>query len=649
MPSNSEHSKLISRKMLFGNPDHLFVRLSPNGQYISFIAPKNGVLNVWVAPRERIQDARPVTNDSDRGIRSYFWAYTNKHIVYIQDRQGNEDWHLYCIELETELTRDLTPTHGVQARVLEVSERYPEEMLIAVNDRDPAYHDVYRMNIMNGKGELLFENTQFSGFVADANLSLRFAIRQRPDGGNQILQRAHNDWILWTETEPEDSMTSNPIGFNKTDDVLYMVDSRGRNTAALLAFDLNKEKSQVLFEHPKADVNDILVHPIEKTIQGASATYERKEWTFLDNSIAQDLTYLKSIEHGDVEITTRTLNDDFWIAAFLIDNGPIKYYLYDRKAIKATYLFSSNKALEDESLVKMHSVVIKARDGLELVCYYSLPHEVDLEGTGKASKPVPMVLDVHGGPWARDTWGYDGTHQWLTNRGYAVLNVNFRGSTGLGKDLTNAGDGEWGAKMHDDLMDAVSWAIKQGIADPSKIAIIGASYGGYAVLNALAKNSDTFACGVDIVGPSNLMTLIQSIPPYWRPILDMFKIRLGGDPDTMEGRKFLSDRSPLTHVDKIRKPLLIGQGANDPRVKQAESDQIVHAMQEKRISHTYVLFPDEGHGFVKPENRMGFFAIAEAFLAQNLGGRCESLEDDLQDSSHQIVSDSYDLLETYAA
>jgi dipeptidyl aminopeptidase/acylaminoacyl peptidase len=283
----------------------------------------------------------------------------------------------------------------------------------------------------------------------------------------------------------------------------------------------------------------------------------------------------------------------------------------------------------------MHPRVIKSRDGLDLVSYLSLPKASDPDADGKPDKPLAMVLLVHGGPWGRDTWGYNSMHQWLANRGYAVLSVNFRSSTGFGKRFTNAGDKQWGAKMHDDLLDAVEWATAQGITDKSKVAIMGGSYGGYATLAGLTFTPETFACGVDIVGPSNLITLLQTIPPYWAPILEMFTTRVG-DHRTEEGKKFLLSRSPLSFVDRIKRPLLIGQGANDPRVKQSEADQIVKAMQEKKIPVTYVLYPDEGHGFARPENRMSFNAVAEVFFAQCLGGPYEPIGDDFKGSSIQV-------------
>jgi dipeptidyl aminopeptidase/acylaminoacyl peptidase len=315
-----------------------------------------------------------------------------------------------------------------------------------------------------------------------------------------------------------------------------------------------------------------------------------------------------------------------------MDDGPVRYYLYDRPNKKATFLFTNRKSLEGVPLAKMHPVVIKSRDGLDLVSYLTLPKGADPQATGRPGEPLPLALLVHGGPWGRDGWGYDAEHQLLANRGYAVLAVNFRGSTGLGKNFTNAGNKQWAGTMHDDLIDAVDWAIAEKIADSKRVAIMGGSYGGYATLVGLTFTPEKFACGVDIVGPSNLLTLLNSIPPYWAPMLQMFKDRVG-DPTSEEGQKFLNERSPLNLVEKIQKPLLIGQGANDPRVKQAEADQIVKAMQDRKIPVTYVLFSDEGHGFARPENNRAFFAVAEAFLAGHLGGRYEPIGEDFAGST----------------
>jgi dipeptidyl aminopeptidase/acylaminoacyl peptidase len=566
-----------------------------------------------------------VTDDKYRGIRAYFWAYDSGHILYIQDKGGDEDWHVYSVDLASGETKDLTPIDKVNAQIEGVSERFPEEILVGLNDRDPRYHDLYRINIGTGERKLVQQNPDFAGFISDDDYVVRFASKLQPDGSNQLY--APDGSGGWTEFESipfEDSLTTSAVGFDKTGKTMYMTDSRGRDTSALVAVQLDNKAQQVLAANDKADVGGALIHPTEKNVQAVSFDYEKVTWQILDPAIKEDFEYLQGVAPGEMQVASRTLDDKKWIVAYLLDDGPARYYLYDRPAKKAHFLFTSRTALEGLPLVKMHPVVISSRDGLPLVSYLTLPKKADPQGTGRPKQPLPMVLLVHGGPWGRDTWGYDTEHQLLANRGYAVLSVNYRGSTGFGKNFINAGNKQWAAKMHDDLIDAVHWAIQQKIADPQRVAIMGGSYGGYATLVGLTFTPETFKCGVDIVGPSNLQTLLSTIPPYWAPALDMFKNRVG-DPTSEEGQALLKERSPLTHVEKIQRPLLIGQGANDPRVKQAESDQIVSAMQSKQIPVTYVLFPDEGHGFARPENRLAFYAVAEAFLAEQLGGRYEPI------------------------
>jgi dipeptidyl aminopeptidase/acylaminoacyl peptidase len=624
---------LIPRKVFFGNPDKILPRLSPDGVHLAFLAPVDSVLNIWLGPADDPDAARPVTHDRGRGIQEYFWAYTNKHILYIQDRDGDENWRIYSVDISNGHLQELTPLTGVQARIYNISHKFPSEILIGLNNRDARLHDVYRLNIETGELTLIVENTEnFFDFLSDDRYNVRFAIRSTADGGMEMLKAVNGRWELFTKISQEDSLTTVPLGFDKSGKILYMFDSRGRDTSALVALDLESGSQQVLFETPKADVSDVLIHPTERTVQAVAFTYERKHWHVLDTALADDFEYLQTVANGDIEVVSRTLDDRFWVVAYEVDNGPIRYYLYNRSQKQARFLFTNRKALEGIPLAKTYPVFIPARDGLTLVSYVTLPVWSDPDGDGRPSQPLPMVLLVHGGPWWRDRWGYEPVRQWLANRGYAVLNVNFRGSTGFGKKFINAGDMEWGGKMHDDLVDAVQWAISEKIADPNRIAIMGGSYGGYATLVGLTFTPELFACGVDICGPSNLVTLLNSIPPYWAPMIELFKKRVG-DHTTEEGRQFLLSRSPLTYVDRIRKPLLIGQGANDPRVKQSESDQIVQTMQAKNIPVTYVLFPDEGHGFVRPENRLAFFAVAEVFLAQHLGGRYEPIGDDLKGSS----------------
>jgi dipeptidyl aminopeptidase/acylaminoacyl peptidase len=640
--SQQHTTPIIPRQVLFGNPDRTSTQLSPDGTKISYLAPVDGVLNVWVGPADDPEAATPVTDDTDRGIRFYDWAYTNDHILYIQDKGGDENWRLYSADLNSGAIKDLTPVEGVQAQIQKVSPKFPHEVLVALNDRVPELHDLYRLNIATGERHLVRENIGFAGFVTDDDYNVRFALRMTPDGGNEMLKPAEeDDWELFVNIGMEDVLTTFPVGFDKTGKILFMTDSRDRNTAALVALDLNTGEQTLLAADSQADAGSVMVHPTDKNVQAVAFTYERKRWQVLDESIAEDLAYLRTVADGDVEVVSRTLDDRAWIVAYVMDDGPMRYYRYDRTEQaqatndRAQFLFTDRKALEEWPLAKMQPVVIKSRDGLNLVSYYTLPLGSGSDGDARPDALLPLALFVHGGPWGRDEWGFDPFHQWMANRGYAVLSVNFRASTGFGKAFVNAGNLEWAAKMHDDLVDAVAWAVEEGIADPERVAIIGGSYGGYATLVGMTFTPETFACGVDIVGPSSLVTLIESIPPYWQPQIELFATRMG-DHRTEEGRAFLTERSPLTHVDRIQRPLLIGQGANDPRVKQAESDQIVQAMQEKGIPVTYVLYPDEGHGFAKPENMLSFSAVAEAFLATCLGGRYEPIGDDFEGSSMTV-------------
>ncbi len=628
---------LIPREVLFGNPQRAQARLSHDGKWISYQAPVDGVLNIWVAPVDDLSKAEAVTKEKGRPIPSYHWAYDNKHILYVNDKNGDENFHLYAVDVATRETKDLTPIAGVRAQVEAASEKFPDEVLVGLNDRDPRYHDIWRVNIQTGEKTLVQKNEGVAGYVTDDDFKVRMAMDYTPTGG-QVLKVPETEgdttkWKDFLEFGPEDAMTSGPAGFDKTGQILYLQDSRKRNTSGLFSMDLKTGETKLIAEDPRTDVGGVLAHPTEKNIQAVSFTYARTEWKVLDKAIQADIDFLKKFQDGEFLVTSRTLDDSQWTVAYILDNGPVKFYRYIRKPErKMVFLFNNRDDLEQYPLVKMHDRVIKSRDGLNLVCYLSLPPGTDADNDGVPDHPLPLVLDVHGGPWARDNWGLNAQHQWLANRGYAVLNVNYRGSTGFGKEFLNASNGEWSGKMHNDLLDAVKWAFDHKIADKNKIAIMGGSYGGYATLVGLTFTPDVFACGVDEVGPSSLVTLLQHVPPYWMPFMPVMKIRVG-DVSTEEGRAALLKRSPLTLVDKIKKPLLIGQGANDPRVKRAEADQIVKAMNEKHIPVTYVLYPDEGHGFHRPENNTSFNAVTEAFLSKQLGGHYQPVGDDFKGST----------------
>jgi dipeptidyl aminopeptidase/acylaminoacyl peptidase len=623
---------LIPRNLIFGNPERAAASLSPDGARIAFLAPVNGVLNVWVGPAANINAAKPVTRETVRPVKSFKWAQDDQHILFLQDDRGDENFHVFAVSLSTGKIKNLTNHKGVRAEIVAASDKRPTELLIGLNNRDPKWHDIWRVDIVTGKSVLVEKNDGYAGFIADKDLQLRLALKASPDGGMQVLRRATSGWEPFISIPAGDALTTYPLGLSGDGTVLNMVESTSRDKAAVVAVNMATGAKTVLGASPNADVAEIIADPVSNQILAFGAEYDRPEWTPIGPALKDDLAQLRKSIPGVWNLLSQSRDNSVW--TLRIDNvdEPVKVVRYDRKPKKLTTLFVGRPALTGKPLARMQPLVIKARDGLNLVSYLTLPKGSDANGDGRPDKPIPMVLNVHGGPWYRDSFGYDPEHQWLANRGYAVLSVNFRGSTGFGKAFINAADREWAGKMHDDLIDAVNWAIKERIAPADKVAIYGGSYGGYAALVGLTFTPKTFACGVSIVGPSNLNTMLAAIPPYWESLRDIFRRRVG-DHTTPEGQKLLAARSPLFKADKIERPLLIAQGANDPRVKQAESDQIVEAMKAKNIPVTYVLYADEGHGFARPENRMSFYAVSEAFLAKCLGGRYQPIGSDFQGSS----------------
>lgn len=606
---------LIPRSVLFGNPERASPQLSPDGQRMSYLAPVDDVLNVWVGTVDG-RDFRPVTHDRDRGVRMYAWAHDNRHLIYLQDKGGDENWQLYRVNPVSGEEHLLTPFDDVQVQIIAHDKHRPHELLIGMNKDDPRAHDVYHLDLRSGELERRARNPgEIIQWVPDADLHVRAAVASRADGGADLLLRSpgSDEWQTTIQWGSEDAMTSGPVTFSRDGRFLYLQDSRDANAARLVRWDPQNGESAVVAGDEQYDVSGVFVD--SDTYEPLMVSYmkARREWQLLDPSLQPDIDAIRQLQHGDFAITSRTDRDDGWVVVFDQDTGPAAYYAFDRSARSGRFLFHTRPELAQYTLAAMEPFSFVARDGLTIHGYLTIP-----PGIGR--KSVPMVLNVHGGPWHRDTWGYDPEAQWLANRGYAIMQVNFRGSTGYGKRFLNAGNREWGAKMHHDLEDAVQWAVARGIADPKRVAIYGGSYGGYAALVGATFTPDLFRCAVDIVGPSNLITFIQSIPPYWSAFLSLLHERVG-DPE--KDAEFLKSRSPLSYVDRIKIPMLIAQGANDPRVKQAESEQIVEAMRRKGIDHEYLLFPDEGHGFAKPENRLRFYAAAEEFLARHLGGRYE--------------------------
>jgi dipeptidyl aminopeptidase/acylaminoacyl peptidase len=626
---SAQDAQLIPRQVLFGNPERSIPQVSPDGTKLAYIAPKDGVLNIWVRGLD-VNNARVVTADKKRGIRSFFWQGDSSHLLYLLDRDGDENYHLYQASLSNPRTgaQDLTPLGEVQTRIIAVNPNFPDRILIALNQRDPRYHDAYLLWPDTGKLELVAQNPgDVEYFIADNNLEVRAAFARLPDGSAEIRIRDSKSapwrkFVAWSADEVDGRIAA----FSPDNKRLWFTSSMGRDTSALIEADLVNGQQRVLAQDAHYDAGGflamlpdeyddarIVVHPTKRNLQAVQFIRERAGWELVDPAIKADFTQLGKTREGDFEVISRDKADTSWIVAYTVDDGPVFYYLYRRPQRHAELLFSDRPQLEKYKLAKMQPFSFKAADGLLLHGYLTLPVVAN-------PKKLPTVILVHGGPYARDEWGYHATVQWLANRGYAVIQLNYRGSTGYGKKYLQASFRERGGKMSTDLIDAKRWAVQQGYTDPKRTCMYGVSYGGYAVLVALAFTPDEFACGVEAFGASNLVSLLKSFPPYWALYRLQWERRVGS---LAKDEEFLKSRSPLFKVQQIKAPLLIGHGVNDPRVVKAESDQVVAAIRQSGKKVEYIVFPDEGHGFLRPENRTKWFAAVETFLAQQLGGRTE--------------------------
>lgn len=611
-----EDARMIPRKLLFGNPEKASPKLSWDGSKLAYLAPdKDNVLNVWIKDlADPLKEDRMVTADHKRGIRSYLWQFDNNHILYVQDLDGDENWHLFQTDIQTKETKNLTPYEGSKVDILDYDHKFPHEMLVQINHRNKSIFDVYRIDLKKGSVQLEVENPgHFISWLADHNLQVRAGQFFTKEGATVITVRDHVNapWKDILTIDPNE-IEGSAIGFTPNNEALYIMSSVEGNTSRLFKIPVSGGKLELVVDDPNYDLDSVMTNPLNYNLEAVSVDRDKLDWIILDPKLNNDFAQLKKIEGGVFTISSRTLSNRKWIVGYLSDQKPTHYYIYDRDQQKATFLFSTQPTLEKYELGVMTPISYKARDGLTIHGYLTLP-------PNKEPKNLSTVLLVHGGPWSRDSWGFAPSVQWLVNRGYAVLQINFRGSTGYGKAFLNAGNREWAGKMHTDLLDGKNWMIAKGYSDPSKVAIYGGSYGGYATLVALTFTPDEFCCGVDVVGPSNIITLLKTIPPYWGPLMPRMERRIG----KLNEEDFLKARSPLYKAEFIKKPLLIAQGANDPRVKQTESDQIVAAIRVNKYPVEYLLFEDEGHGFAKPENRLKFYAAVEKFFAQYLGGLAE--------------------------
>lgn len=621
--------QLIQRSVLFGNPDHLSPTVSPDGSQLGWVAPEEGVLNLWVAPRDGSSPARAVTHDRDRGVRDYLFCHDDRHLLYAQDRDGDENWRLYLLDLTADPAagatepRLITPGDGIQARILGHNRWHPTTVLIALNNRVPQLHDVHRFDLLTGELTLVAENPGFVDWQIDTDLTVRGGTTMNPDGSTTIHLGRDGHYQPYLEIPPDDASSSGVLGFTRSG-ALLVLSSVGVNATRLERHELPASaggsepvaRVEVLAADDAYDIGGVWQDPATGEVQAVEVIRDRQELQVLDAALAVHLDRLRAVGDGDLHVGRRERTGRWWIVSVAPSDAAIAYHLYDAESGTTRFLFPHRRQLAEldpGTLAPMEPFSFTARDGLEIHGYLTFPPGVERAG-------LPAVLNVHGGPWARDHWGFHAEAQWMANRGYVCVQVNFRASTGYGKAFLNAGDKQWGRAMQDDLTDAVAFVVDQGWVDPARVGIYGGSYGGYAVLAGAVFTPELYRCGVDIVGPSNIATLLASVPEYWKPLLAMMHQRVG-NPETEAD--LVREASPLTHVDRIRIPLLIVQGANDPRVKQAEAEQIVEALREKGLPHSYLLFDDEGHGLAKPENRERMYAAAEAFLAEHLGGRTQ--------------------------
>ncbi|UCE22465.1 MAG: S9 family peptidase [Candidatus Aminicenantes bacterium] len=629
--------ELIPRRQIFGLKGPSTPRFSPDGIKMAFIkASKKGIANIWIKDLVN-KNEEMVTENASHGITDYYWSSDGKYLLFIQDWRGDENYHLYSLKLNTRVQKDLTPFQGAKAQNIILSQRHPNQVLVGLNLRDPRVFDMHRIDLETGKVTLDTKNPgDVRWWLTDSEFKIRAAVSIDPEDSSmelRVREAVDKPWrriVFWPfgESGVLEGYGSNlVIRFTQDGKALYIQSALKSDTGRLVKIDaVSGEELEIIAHDPRSNIWDrmdsalylhavVMFEPQGDRVQAVGFNYLKPEWKVLDSGIKDDFKFLQEKYPESVfMIEQRVDNDRKWLVGYFSDIKPKQYFLYDREKKSIEPLFDEKLSLEKYELAPMKPLVIPARDGLELPCYLTLP-------PGKKPDKLPMVLLVHGGPWYRDKWTFDSWTQWLANRGYAVLRVNYRGSLGFGKKFLNASMGQWGVgSMQHDLTDAVKWAIKKGIADPKRIAIMGDSYGGFAVLAGLAFTPDLYACGVDIVGLSNVKTFIESFPPYWEPLKRRWLRRIG---DVVNDDDFNRKISPFFHVQNIRSPLIIAHGEQDPRVKIQESERIVAQMRERNLPVTFVVYPDEGHGLGRLENKLDFFGRAEEFLAKHLGGSCK--------------------------
>lgn len=618
--------QLIDREVFFGNPEYAGAQISPDGKYISFVKPYKGTMNVWVKEASAAFDtAKPLTADLSRPVRNYFWSRDGKYILFVQDKGGDENFNVYAVNpadkpaagQDVPTARNITEAKGVRAIIQAVPESDPDTIYVGINDRDKAWHDLYKVKISTGERTLISENKdRYQGMIFDNNDKLRLAVRSAQNGDTEILKIGADGKA--TKIYSCNSFEScAPIRFHKDNKRVYLRSNKGdADLIGLYLMDAETGAVELVESDPmkKVDLSDVSFSDVSKELILTSYEDDREKIYWKDKKYEKIYNKIKErLGDREIAIGSSTNDEKKFIITTYSDVDPGTVWFYDTNSGNLSTLYQVREKLDRKALAPMTAVRYKSSDGLEIPAYLTLPK-------GVAAKNLPTIVVPHGGPWGRDSWGYSGMAQFLANRGYAVLQPNFRASTGYGKKFLNAGNNEWGQKMQDDITWGVKYLVDQGISDPKRVGIMGGSYGGYATLAGVAFTPDVYAAGVAIVAPSNLQTLLEAIPPYWEAIRTVFYKRMG-DPNTSEGLAQMKRQSPLYSADKIKTPLMVVQGANDPRVNKYESDQIVYALNQRNYPVEYIVAPDEGHGFARPVNNMAMYAAAEKFLAKHLGGR----------------------------
>jgi len=626
---------IIDRELLFGDPEISGAQLSPDGKYIAFLKPWKETRNIWVkGTAEPFSSARLMTIETARPVAGFLWTRDSKYIVFVKDNGGDENFNAYAVDpgapaavgsaaaspTDAPPSRDLTHLQGVRVMLFSAPKTDPDVVYIGLNDRDPSWHDLYKLTISTGERTLIRKNLDhIAAWIFDLKGNLRLAQRVQDNGDQEILRVDADSFTPIYNCNVFE--TCDPIQFHRDAQRVYIQTNKGDLDLTTLALlDPATGQIETVESDPLKRVDLGSAWFTEATDELAATLYydDRERYYFKDQGFEGDYQWLEQkLPDREISVVSSTLDDRQWLISASGDVEPGETYLFNRDSHTLAFQYKVREKLPRESLAPMQAVSYKSSDGLEIPAYLTLPKGLQ---TKSEARGLPALLVAHGGPWARDHWGYNGLAQFFANRGYAVLMPNFRGSTGYGKKFLNAGNGEWGTKMQDDLTWGVKYLTAQGIADSKRVGILGGSYGGYAALAGVAFTPDLYRAAVDIVGPSNLLTLLSAIPPYWEAGRKIMYARMA-DPDTPSGKQWMEERSPLHSAGKIKTPLMVVQGANDPRVHRREAEQIVIALRDRGFPVEYLCAPDEGHGFARPVNNLAMFMAVEKFLAAHLNGR----------------------------